>query len=193
MADRATIGDLRVFAEDLAAFLRALQCASAENGPPAGRHSWHRGGPLEFYDADFRRALEVLGSAAPADACLRLWEDALARPHHGDPVWFHGDVAIGNLLVRDGRLAAVIDFGCAGVGDPACDFAIAWTLLRADSRKVFREALRADDGGWARARGWALWKALITVAAEPPESRRVRIARRALGELLPEAGWEPTV
>jgi aminoglycoside phosphotransferase (APT) family kinase protein len=127
----------------------------------------------------------------PADLCLRLWNDGLSQPFSGEPVWFHGDIAIGNLLVRDGRLAAVIDFGCAGVGDPACDLAIAWTMLRVDSRSVFREALRPDDGTWARGRAWALWKALITVADEPADGRRVRLALRALDELLLEAGARP--
>ena len=60
----------------------------------------------------------------------------------GDPVWFHGDVATGNLLLRDGRLAAVIDFGTSGVGDPACDVVIAWTLLSGESRDAFRADAR---------------------------------------------------
>jgi aminoglycoside phosphotransferase (APT) family kinase protein len=77
-------------------------------------------------------------------------------------VWFHGDIASGNLLVRDGRLSAVIDFGTSGVGDPACDLVIAYTFFSGSSRSVFRESVAQDAGTWARARGWALWKALIT-------------------------------
>jgi aminoglycoside phosphotransferase (APT) family kinase protein len=77
-----------------------------------------------------------------------------------------------NLLVRDGRLAAVIDFGSSGVGDPACDMVIAWTLLSGESRKAFRATLAVDDATWARGRGWALWKALITLA-DNPASRHV--------------------
>jgi aminoglycoside phosphotransferase (APT) family kinase protein len=77
-------------------------------------------------------------------------------------VWFHGDIASGNLLVRDGRLSAVIDFGTSGVGDPACDLVIAWTFFSGDSRSAFRDAVQQDTATWARARGWALWKALIT-------------------------------
>jgi aminoglycoside phosphotransferase (APT) family kinase protein len=184
VADRDTIDDLAAFADDLAGFLRALQHVPAEQGPPPGQHSAHRGGPLEFYDDDFRRALRALGSRVPTELCLLLWHEALEEPRLGDPVWFHGDVAIGNLLVRGGRLAAVIDFGCSGVGDPACDLAVAWSLFDPASRTVFRTALRPDDATWARGRGWALWKALITVADEPPEGRRSRLARRALDELL---------
>ena len=82
-------------------------------------------------------------------------------------MWFHGDVAAGNLLVRDGRLAAVIDFGTSGVGDPACDVVIAWTLFDGESRATYREALGVDAGTWSRGRGWALWKALITLDGDP--------------------------
>jgi aminoglycoside phosphotransferase (APT) family kinase protein len=78
-------------------------------------------------------------------------------------VWFHGDVAVGNLLVRDGRLAAVLDFGSSGVGDPACDAVIAWTLLSGASRERFRADYDVDAATWSRGRGWALWKALITL------------------------------
>jgi len=97
-------------------------------------------------------------------AATAMWEAALAATRDGPPVWFHGDVAPGNLVVRDGRLAAVIDFGCSGVGDPACDLVIAWTYLDAPARAAFRDALGLDDACWARARGWALWKALIVLA-----------------------------
>jgi aminoglycoside phosphotransferase (APT) family kinase protein len=78
----------------------------------------------------------------------------------GRPVWFHGDVAVDNLPVCNGKLAAVIDFGCSGVGDPACEVVIAWTLLSGRSRDAFRSALAVDPATWARGRGWALWKAL---------------------------------
>jgi aminoglycoside phosphotransferase (APT) family kinase protein len=79
-------------------------------------------------------------------------------------VWYHGDVAAGNLLVRDGRLCAVIDFGGLAVGDPACDLAIAWTLLDAPSRALFRTRLDVDDAIWTRGRGWVLWKGMIILA-----------------------------
>ena len=90
---------------------------------------------------------------------------AVAAKFPGPPVWVHGDVAIGNLLVRDGRLSAVLDFGCCAVGDPACDLVLAWTFLEGESRAVFQREAPGDAGTWARARGWALWKALIIMAA----------------------------
>ncbi|MCW2508318.1 MAG: hypothetical protein JWP68_1466 [Modestobacter sp.] len=88
-------------------------------------------------------------------------ERALSSTWPHTPRWFHGDVALGNLLLRDGRLSAVLDFGTSGVGDPACDLAIAWTAFSGESRSAFRAGLDLDEETWARGRGWALWKALI--------------------------------
>ena len=105
----------------------------------------------------------------------------MAAAWEGEPVWFHGDVAAGNLLVRDGRLAAVIDFGTSGVGDPACDVVIAWTFLDGPGRAAFRRTLAIDDATWARGRGWALWKAAITVAGG---GEWVRDARPVLDRVL---------
>jgi aminoglycoside phosphotransferase (APT) family kinase protein len=93
-----------------------------------------------------------------------VWEAALNATWPGPPVWVHGDVAVGNLLVQEGRLSAVIDFGCSAVGDPACDLVIAWTLFAGASRAAFVAGMPVDAAAWARGRGWALWKALITLA-----------------------------
>jgi aminoglycoside phosphotransferase (APT) family kinase protein len=88
---------------------------------------------------------------------------ALSTNWPGPPVWFHGDVAVGNLLVQDGRLNAVIDFGSSAVGDPACDAVIAWTYLEGESRALFKSLLPLDEATWARGRGWALWKAAMVL------------------------------
>jgi aminoglycoside phosphotransferase (APT) family kinase protein len=85
---------------------------------------------------------------------VSLWVAAVEAPADRPPVWFHGEIASGNLLVRDGQLAAVLDFGTSGVGDPACDLVIAWTLFSGDSRKTFRQRVAQDAGTWSRARGW---------------------------------------
>ena len=161
-ATAETIADPVALAVELAGFLRALGAADAAGGPPPGPHNFHRGGPVAFYEAETLRAIEAVGDRIPREAVLAVWRRAVESAWDGEPVWFHGDVAEGNLLLRDGRLAAVIDFGTSGVGDPACDTVIAWTLLRGRSRAAFRSTLGADDATWARGRGWALWKALIT-------------------------------
>ncbi len=172
------IDDLTRFAEDLSAFLIALEAVHPTGGPIAGAHSFYRGASLAVYDDETRRAITTLGDRIDAAAATVVWDDALAATWNGPPVWFHGDVAFGNLLVQDGRLAAVIDFGTSGVGDPACDVVIAWTLLSGESRAAFRAALPLDDATWTRGRGWAIWKALITLAehdrTDPVKASEVR-------------------
>lgn len=163
-ARRENIADLSKFAADLAGFLIALKRIEPTGGPSPGQHNFFRGGPLTVYDGETRQAITALGSRIDASAASAVWEAALAATWQGPPVWFHGDVASGNLLVEDGRLSAVIDFGTSGVGDPSCDLVIAWTLFEGESREVFRAGIAVDDAAWARGRGWALWKALIIVA-----------------------------
>jgi aminoglycoside phosphotransferase (APT) family kinase protein len=166
IARRETVTDLSDFAVDLADFLTALQAVDTGGEPAAGEHSFWRGAGLHHYDEETRRAIASLDGRVDTAAATAEWEAALAAEWHGTPVWFHGDVANGNLLVRDGRLAGVIDFGTSGVGDPACDLVIAWTFLDAPARAAFRTALDVDDATWQRGRAWALWKALIQLAAD---------------------------
>lgn len=149
-------------ADDLASFLLQLQNVDPV-GPEPGAHSAYRGGPLTHYDAETRAAIAALGPVIDGGAALAAWQRAVDAVGTSAPVWFHGDIATGNLLITDGVLSGVIDFGCAGVGDPACDLAIAWTYFDEPARSVFRDRLGADADLWARGRGWALWKALITV------------------------------
>jgi aminoglycoside phosphotransferase (APT) family kinase protein len=156
--------DLCDFAIRLARFLVALQGIDTADGPRPGPHNFYRGGPLLTYDAQTRQAIAMLKDKIDTDAATEIWNAALTATWHGKPVWVHGDVSLGNLLLREGRLSAVIDFGILGVGDPACDLAIAWTLFQGDSREAFRATLQLDTGTWARGRGWTLWKALILAA-----------------------------
>lgn len=174
------IADIGQFALDLAGFMTALYRIDPTGGPAAGQHNFFRGGELAVYDNEARRAIDALAHEIDTTAATMLWEAALETKWDRPPVWVHGDVASGNLLVRDGRLAAVIDFGSSAVGDPACDLAIAWTLFEGESRALFRRAMALDDGTWQRGAGWALWKAMILVAghagapaAEVTRSRRV--------------------
>lgn len=191
-ASAARLPDLESVATALARFLRALRRIDAADGPPPGPHNFFRGGPLTVYDGETRNAIAALGRRVDAEEALAVWETALRIGWSGASVWLHGDVSASNLLVRDGKLSAVIDFGCSGVGDPACDFTIAWTFFSGASRESFRACSALDEGTWARARGWALWKALITLAAQPgpkeaqPTETRPPEAQRVVDELIAE-------
>jgi aminoglycoside phosphotransferase (APT) family kinase protein len=181
------IADLRQFAITLAQFLAALQRIDPAGGPLAGPHSFYRGGPLTVYDAETRQAIAALEGRIETEAAAAVWEAALDAAWHGPPVWVHGDVAVGNLLAKEGRLSAVIDFGCSAVGDPACDLVIAWTLFSGESREAFRVVVPVDGAAWARGRGWALWKALITLAEYMgKDPSRAREAGRVIDEVLAE-------
>lgn len=165
-ASAGSVQDLVRFAADLAAFLAALYRIDPEGGPDPGPHSFFRGGPVATYDAEARAAIAALAGVIDARAAGAVWDAAVLAPHAVIPIWVHGDVAPSNLLVVDGHLSAVIDFGCSAVGDPACDLVVAWTFFTGESRRAFRAALALDDAAWARARGWALWKAAVTLARE---------------------------
>ncbi|MEU4192250.1 aminoglycoside phosphotransferase family protein [Kribbella sp. NPDC026611] len=156
------IADPEQFALDLAGFLAALQSVDATDGPQPGIHNWYRGGTLRTYDKLVQQALEELDGYVDVALARQIWTDALASRWDGVDRWFHGDVAEGNLLLADGRLTAIIDFGTCGVGDPSCDLAIAWTLLTPTARTLFRNHLSTDNPTWSRGQGWALWKALAT-------------------------------
>ncbi|MBE1575572.1 aminoglycoside phosphotransferase family protein [Amycolatopsis roodepoortensis] len=150
-------------AEDLAEFVLAMWRIPMARAPRA-----HRGGPLTTLDAETRSAIESLRAIpeenVDCDAVLALWEDALRLPAWEEaPVWLHADLMPGNLLVDGDRLSAVIDFGCLGAGDPACDLFPAWNLLPADAREVFREALGVDEATWSRGRARTLSQALIAL------------------------------
>ena len=159
--DRVT--DLGRLAEDLAAFLKALHRVDTADAPRTGAHNFHRGGPLQVYDEETRQSVTALGNEVEAAVALAIWEEAIRTSWQADPVWVHGDVAEGNLLVKDGMLCGVIDFGCMGVGDPACDLVMAWTFFDQPSRERFKTALSVGEATWKRGRAWALWKALITL------------------------------
>jgi len=187
------IADLEHFADDLAAFLAALHAIDPAGGPAAGEHSFFRGGSLAAYDEETRDAISRLQREIDPSLATAVWEAALSTRWHDLPVWVHGDITPSNLLIVDGRLAGVIDFGCLAVGDPACDLAIGWTFFYGDSRRAFRRGV--DDETWACGRGWALWKALITLRdalqTDPPRADRAGLrfgwrlnARATIDEIL---------
>jgi aminoglycoside phosphotransferase (APT) family kinase protein len=169
-AVRARFGDPCRAARALARFVRDLHGIDATGGPPPGAHNSFRGAPLAERDAPTRAAIAALErqrgqhDLPDLDAATAAWEAALQAPvWEGPPVWVHGDLLPGNLLVREGRLVAVIDFGCLGVGEPAIDLTPAWTLFGAHAREAYRAALAVDDASWARGKGWALSFGLIAL------------------------------
>lgn len=167
-------------AEAIGAFLVALRTAPTAGAPGPGTHNFFRGAPPEVYGEEALAAFPVLGERDAARA-RALWAEATASRWDASPVWFHGDVAPGNLLLdASGALSAVIDFGTSGVGDPACDLVPAWTMFEGEARSAFVAAVGLDDATWSRARGWALWKAAITVRDRPGDAE----ARATLGRIL---------
>jgi aminoglycoside phosphotransferase (APT) family kinase protein len=158
----ANVFDLGAFAEDLARFLRELEAIDASHGIPAGIQNFHRGGNLAVYDTDTRTVIEKVSGQYDPKLMTEIWELALVTKYQAAPLWLHGDVAVGNLLVQKGRLCGVIDFGTMGVGDPSSDLVMAWNFFDDVSRKIFLNCMNVDQDTVDRARGWALWKALIS-------------------------------
>ena len=177
------LSDREGLAHDLGRLLAALRTVPAGQGPAAGRHSFFRGCHPSVYGDQVQGALELLPETVDAGACREIWREATATAWAFEPVWFHGDVAAGNLVLQEGRLSAVIDFGTCGVGDPACDLVMAWTYFSGEERRTFRRAVDLPDDSWRRARGWALWKALVTLTGlSGPDLQGVQ--RRTLAEVL---------
>jgi aminoglycoside phosphotransferase (APT) family kinase protein len=118
--------------------------------------------PLIERDAATQAAIDASVGLIDVDVVRRIWHDALKVPVWSAPgVWVHGDLAPGNVLVHDGHLAAVIDFGGLGVGDPAVDMLIAWNYLSPRARQRFRQTVAVDEATWLRGRAWALSVAII--------------------------------
>lgn len=181
------MADPRQFATDLAGFIAALQRIDPVGGPPPGQHNAFRGAPLVDRDSAVRQSVAALRKEIDVDLVTAIWEEALRAPEwHGRSVWIHGDLDSRNLLLRNGRLSAVIDFGCLGVGDPACDVMVAWKVFSANARQTFRKALSVDDATWARARGWVLSQALIALPYYTMETNPTLVleARRWMAEIL---------
>ncbi|WP_430378194.1 aminoglycoside phosphotransferase family protein [Streptomyces sp. B1-3] len=151
------LADSSEAAVELAEFLTALQRFTPEDFPAQVAREDLAARPLADRDRATRAAIAEVGGTFDAQAMTELWETAMSTPGWDrPPVWFHGDFHTGNLLTANGRLSAVIDFGGLGIGDPACDLIIAFTLMSTGPRTTFRDALGVDDATWVRGRGWAL-------------------------------------
>jgi len=175
------IVDQHQAAIDLAHFLIALQKIDSAGGPIS-----RRGIPLHTRDNEVRSAIQSLHDVVDIQAVTTLWKHCLLAPEWDkNPVWLHGDLLPANLLVQHGRLTAVIDFDSLGIGDPACDLILAWSLFSSDARDIFRKALAVDDATWMRGRGWALSIALIIIPYyQNSNPGLVAVAYRMINELL---------
>lgn len=175
-------------ARDLAAFVGALQRINPKDAPPPGPHNFFRGVPLARRDDATRAAIPQLADMLDTGALMSVWELALRAPAwNGAPVWIHGDLHPGNILVRKGRISGVIDFGGLCAGDPACDLMAAWTMFGPGGRAAFRNALDGDEASWSRARGWALSFGAIALAFYRDRNPVLaHIARHAIEQALIE-------
>ncbi|MGH3311495.1 MAG: aminoglycoside phosphotransferase family protein [Streptomyces sp.] len=175
------IAEPGLLAKDLAEFVTALHRIDPTDGPPS-----YRSEPLADRDTATRAAIAELRGIVDTEAATTTWEAALRVPEWSGPaVWLHADLQPGNLLMDRGRLSAVIDFECLGLGDPAVDLISAWYLLPADARGAFRAALAADDAAWARGRGWALSTALMELQHyRQTNPVMATIARHVIREVL---------
>jgi aminoglycoside phosphotransferase (APT) family kinase protein len=181
------VTDLTRLATDLGEFVASLQRIDPTGGPSPGEHNFFRGEPLARREESTRAAIASLGNTVDREAVTAAWKAALRAPEwKQESVWIHGDLDARNLLVERGRLCAVIDFGCLGVGDPACELMVAWKVLSPETRDVFRSRLSVDEGTWARGRGWALAQALGALSYYTLETNAVlvREAGRWLDEVL---------
>ena len=182
-----SVTDERRLATDLAQFVGALQRIDPAGGPQPGEHNFYRGVPLAARDAPTRAAIASLDGEIDVDAVSAAWDEAVQTPEWTNaPVWIHGDLDARNVLVENGRLSAVLDFGGLGLGDPACDVMAAWKLFSVETRDVFRSALSVDEPTWARARGWVLSQAVIALSYYTLKTNPVLVAesQRWMAEVL---------
>jgi aminoglycoside phosphotransferase (APT) family kinase protein len=173
----------------LARFIRTLQAIKPTDGFAAGQANNFRGVPLKTRDKRTRAAIEALSDEIDTAAATRIWNEALAAPPHEDaPIWVHGDIHPGNVLTRAGKLAAIIDWGCAGTGDPAVDLMPAWSMFTKTARETFCQAIEADTQTWTRARGWTLSVSVIALAHYHGKNETIaKATRRDIADLLAEA------
>jgi aminoglycoside phosphotransferase (APT) family kinase protein len=172
-------------AVDLGTFLRELQGIRGLNGPKPGQQNWWRGDHLGVYDKEARMQIAHLEGVIDSSKAMRLWEEACSTTWNHPPVWVHGDIAVGNLVIKEGRLSAVIDFGCSALGDPACDLVIAWTYFSGRARELFIKHMDLGADTWLRGRGWALWKATYTLSQmKHHNSQEASLQRGIVSQLL---------
>lgn len=186
-ANRLTLDDhnLISIAAQLAQFLKELHRINTMGGPCPGQHNWWRGDHPSVYDEGARKQIYALHKMINRDKAIALWEAACNTRWHAAPVWIHGDFASGNILIKNGAVSGIIDFGGLGVGDPACDLVIAWTLFKGKSREIFKEAMQLDHDTWLRAKAWCLWKASFELCEMRDQNNdEALMQRKIIDEIL---------
>ena len=169
---KKNISDMNHFAKELGLFLNEFQSIDTTDGPEAGPHNFYRGGSLHAYDHEMQIAIPQIENLHERKIAAALWNDAISSEWTNKPVWVHGDLAVGNILVHNGQLKAIIDFGQLAIGDPACDLVIAWNFFSNENREVFKNTVQLDKNTWLRALGWAFWKTLCW-PVKGMESKRI--------------------
>lgn len=164
IASPHNIADAGIAARDLARFLKALHEKDIAGAPAAGELNSRRGVALDLLSTATRQSIDVLADEIDARGTHALWEEACLTRGQKTPVWLHGDLKADNLITRDGVLHGVIDWGLSAVGDPAADYATAWVWVEPSARAEFQATLDVDDEAWVRAKGWALYGAVIALS-----------------------------
>ena len=180
-----TAHDKEQLALELAKFLKELQTMNDVEGPEPGQHNWWRGDHVTVYDKGAREQIAELADIIDVTRALALWDQACATKWNKAPIWIHGDFATSNILMDGGKLSAVIDFGGAAVGDPACDLVIAWTYLSGKAREIFISTMDMDSDTWLRARAWALWKATFELCQiSDKNSSEAEVQKQIIAEVI---------
>lgn len=178
---------LEQLAFDLANFLKELRAITGVEYLAPGQHNWWRGDHQAVYDDDSKKQIVALCGVIDTVKAMSLWNRALETKWHQHPVWIHGDLAVGNILLKENKLYAVIDFGGLACGDPACDLVIAWTFFKGKARDIFIKAMNMDEKTWLRARAWALWKAtFILCAVEDNNTLEACVQKTIIRDVLSE-------
>jgi aminoglycoside phosphotransferase (APT) family kinase protein len=189
VATSGNVADAGDAASALAGFLKALHQCPTDGAPVAGPGNSNRGVPLTVLWDVTVAAIAMISDEIDASAARALWNAAIGKRYASAPVWLHGDLKADNLLAKGGQLSGVIDWGLAAVGDPAADYAAAWSWVDPSARDRFRELLELDDSDWLRARAWALYGAVIALSyyrdgRNESLTRQSRMTLSRLGLLL---------
>jgi len=177
--------DYNQAAVDLGNFVAAMQKVNAKGGPKC-----RRGQPLAMRNQEMQESIPLMSDLYDTSLLTDIWKRALKESvWKKGPVWIHGDLHAGNLLAKNDRITAVVDFGLAGIGDPASDMMLAWTLLTPETRPIFRSIVQPDEATWKRGRAWAFTLGIVAYPYYRNSNPTfAKLAKRAIDEVLSEVG-----